>query len=118
LEQHLAGAGPAGAGPFPTILVFPEEEPTGYDMHGLIWDLAARGYVAIAADYERRIEGKYRRSMFAWQTSGDLTLILDTMRASPQVDQNRIGALGFSEGAVVSLLMAGYDPDRVKAIVV
>src|SRR5215475_12250740 len=86
-------------------------------MHGVIWDLAARGYGAIAADYERRIEGKYHRSMFAWQTSGDLTLILDTMRAYPEVDQKRIGALGFSEGAVVSLLMASYDPDRIKAVV-
>jgi dienelactone hydrolase len=117
LKMHIEGARPPGAGPFPTVLVFPEEERTASDMHGVIWDLAARGYVAIAADYERRIEGKYRRSMFAWQTSGDLTLILDTMRAYPEVDQNRIGALGFSEGAVVSLLMAAHDPDRVKAIV-
>jgi dienelactone hydrolase len=117
LKMHIEGARPPGAGPFPTILVFPEEERTASDMHGVIWDLAARGYVAIAADYERRIEGKYRQSMFAWQTSGDLTLILDTMRAYPEVDQNRIGALGFSEGAVISLLMAAHDPDRVKAVV-
>jgi len=117
LKMHIEGARPPGVGPFPTVLVFPEEERTASDMHGVIWDLAARGYVAIAADYERRIEGKYRRSMFAWQTSGDLTLILDTMRAYPEVDQNRIGALGFSEGAVVSLLMAAHDPDRIKAVV-
>ena len=117
LKMHIEGARPPGAGPFPTVLVFPEEERTASDMHGVIWDLAARGYVAIAADYERRIEGKYRRSMFAWQTSGDLTLILDTMRAYPEVDQNRMGALGFSEGAVVSLLMAAYEPERVKAVV-
>jgi len=117
LKMHLEGASPPGVGPFPTVLVFPEEERTATDMHGVIWDLAARGYVAIAADYERRIEGKYRRSMFAWQSSGDLTLILDTMRAYPEVDQNRIGALGFSEGAVISLLMAADDPNRVKAIV-
>jgi dienelactone hydrolase len=117
LRMHLEGARPPGAGPFPTVLVFPEEERTASDMHGVIWDLASRGYVAIAADYERRIEGKYRRTMFAWQSSGDLTLILDATRAYPEVDQNRIGALGFSEGAVVSLLMAAHDPDRVKAVV-
>jgi dipeptidyl aminopeptidase/acylaminoacyl peptidase len=88
-------------------------------MHGVIWDLAARGYVAIAADYQRRIEGKYRPSMFAWKSTGDLTLLLDAMRAYPEVDQNHIGALGFSEGAVVSLLMAAHDADRdrIKAIV-
>jgi dienelactone hydrolase len=117
LRMHLEGVRPPGAGPFPTVLVFPEEERTASDMHGVIWDLASHGYVAIAADYERRIEGKYRPTMFAWQSSGDLTLILDATRAYPEVDQNRIGALGFSEGAVVSLLMAAHDPDRVKAVV-
>jgi dienelactone hydrolase len=117
LKMHIEGARPPGAGPFPTILVFPEEERTASDMHGVIWDLAARGYVAIAAGYQRRIEGKYRRSMFAWQSSGDLSLILDATRAYPEVDPDRIGALGFSEGAVVSLLIAAQDPDRVKAVV-
>jgi len=86
-------------------------------MHGVIWDLAARGYVAIAADYHRRIEGEYRRSMFAWRSTGDLTLLIDATRAYPEADQNRIGALGFSEGAVVGLLMAAHDPDRIKAVV-
>ena len=55
--------------------------------------------------------------MFAWRSSGDLTLIVDAISKYPQADQNRIGALGFSEGAVVSLLLAGHDPDRVKAVV-
>ena len=117
LQVHLEGARPPGVGPFPTVLVHPEEEATASDMHGVIWDLAARGYVAIAADYRRRIEGKYRPSMFAWRSTGDLTLILDAMRAYPEVDRSRIGLLGFSEGAVVSLLMAAHDPDRVKAVV-
>jgi dipeptidyl aminopeptidase/acylaminoacyl peptidase len=55
--------------------------------------------------------------MFAWRSSGDLTLIVDATRKYPQADQNRIGAVGFSEGAVVSLLIAGHDPDRIKAVV-
>jgi dienelactone hydrolase len=117
LKVHIEGARPPGVGPFPTVLVFPEEEATASDMHGVIWDLAARGYVAIAADYERLINGKYRPNMFAWRSSGDLTLIIDATRKYPQANQNRIGALGFSEGAVVSLLMAGHDPDRIKAVV-
>src|SRR4029453_15907698 len=117
LKLHVEGARPPGVGPFPTILVHPEEEATAADMHGVIWDLAAHGYVAIAADYHRRIEGKYRRSMFAWKSSKDLMLIIDAGSTYPEVDQNRIGALGFSEGAVVSLLMAAHDPDRIKAVV-
>src|SRR4030095_13059317 len=117
LEGHIEGARPPGGGPFHTVLVHPEEEETASDMHGVIWDLAARGYVAIAADYRRRIEGKWRPNMFAWRSTGDLTLIIDATRAYPEVDQNHIGALGFSEGAVVSLLMAAHDPDRIKAVV-
>jgi carboxymethylenebutenolidase len=117
LEVHLEGARPAGSGPFPTVLVLPEEERTAKDMHGVTWDLASHGYVAIAADYHRKIKGRYRRNMFAWRSTGDLTLLTDATRAYPEVDQNHIGALGFSEGAVVSLLMAGHDPDRIKAVV-
>ena len=117
LKVHIEGARPPGKGPFPTVIVLPEEEAKASDMHGVIWDLAARGYVAIAGDYQRRIEGKYRPSMFAWKSTGDLTLIIDATSTYPEVDQNRIGTLGFSEGAVVSLLMAAHDPDRIKAVV-
>ena len=117
LAVHIEGARPPGAGPFPTVLVHPEEEAMASDMHGVIWDLAAHGYVAIAADYQRRIEGRWRPNMFAWRSTGDITLIIDATRAYPEVDQSRIGALGFSEGAVVSLLMAAHDPDRIKAVV-
>jgi dienelactone hydrolase len=117
LRVHIEGARPPGVGPFPTVLVLPEEERTASDMHGVTWDLAARGYVALAADYQRRIEGKFRPNLFAWRSARDLTLLIDATRAYPWVDQNRIGALGFSEGAVVSLLMAGHDPARIKAVV-
>jgi dipeptidyl aminopeptidase/acylaminoacyl peptidase len=55
--------------------------------------------------------------MFAWRSTGDLTLLLDATRAYPEIEQGRIGALGFSEGAVVSLLMAAHDPERLRAVV-
>ena len=117
LLVHIEGARPSGAGPFPTIIVHPEEDETATAMHGVIWDLATRGYVAIAADYQRLVDGKYRRTYFAWRSAADVTISIDITRAYPEVDQQRIGALGFSEGAVLSLLMAGYDPDRIKAVV-
>ena len=117
LRVHVEGARPPGHGPFPTILVLPEEEASAVDMHGVIWDLATRGYAAIAADFHRRIDGKWQRSMFAWRSTGDLTLLMDATLAYPEVDQSHMGALGFSEGAVVSLLMAANDPDRLKAVV-
>jgi dienelactone hydrolase len=117
LKLHIEGARPPGKGPFPTVIVLPEEEAKASDMHGVIWDLAARGYVAIAGGYQRRIEGKFRPSMFAWKSTEDLTLIIDSAGTYPEVDQKRIGLLGFSEGAVVNLLIAEHDPDRIKAIV-
>ena len=117
LRVHIEGARPAGRGPFATVLVHPEEDETAAAMHGVIWDLAARGYVAIAADYRRWIHGKYRRNYFAWRSTADVTLAIDVTRAYPEVDQNRIGALGYSEGAVISLLMAAHEPDRIQAVV-
>ena len=117
LQVHLEGARPPGLGPFPTVLVLPEEDHVAVDMHGVTWDLASRGYVAIAADYKRRIEGRYRRNYFAWRSTGDLELLLDATRAYREVDQDRLGVLGFSEGAVVGLLVAAHDPDRIKAVV-
>ena len=117
LQVHLEGARPPGRGPFPAVIVHPEEEETSAAMRGVIWDLASHGYVAIAADYQRVIDGKWQRNMFAWRSTGDLTLVIDATRAYAEVDGNRIGALGFSEGAVVSLLMAAHDPDSIKAVV-
>lgn len=117
LLVHIEGARPPGPGPFPTVLVHPEEDETATAMHGVIWDLAAHGYVAIAFDYQRMLDGKYRRNLFAWRSASDITLPIDVTRAYPEVDQDRIGALGFSEGAVVSLLLAAYDPDRIKTVV-
>src|SRR5262249_60554474 len=68
-------------------------------------------------DTSGRLGEKYRSSRSTWRASRDLTLIIDATSKYPEVDQNRIGALGFSEGAVVSLLMAAHDPDRIKAVV-
>lgn len=117
LRVHVEGVRPPGRGPFPTVLVHPVEDQAAATMHGVMWDLAARGYVAIAADYQRRIEGAFRPNWFAWRSAGDLALLLDATRAYPEIDQDRIGALGFSEGAVVSLLVAAHHPDRIKAVV-
>ncbi len=86
-------------------------------MHGVIWDLAARGYLALAADYQRLIDGAYRRSLFAWRSPADATVIVDVTRAYPEADQNRIGVLGFSQGGVYSLLIAAHAPDRIRAVV-
>lgn len=114
---HLEGARPPGPGPFPAVLVHPEGGRTAMDMSGVVWDLAARNYVAIAADYQRRIDGRYRRSLFAWRSTHDVTAALAVVEQQPEVDRSRIATLGFSQGGVYSLLIAAYAPERVRAVV-
>jgi len=114
---HVIGARPSGEGPFPAVIVLPEGGGTAPQMQGIVWNLAAHGYVAIAADYERLIDGAYERNMFAWRAPGDVTAIVDVANGYPAVDRERIGLLGFSQGGVLSLLIAAYAPDRVKAVV-
>src|SRR5262245_17769585 len=96
LLVHVEGARPSGGGPFPTSLAHPEEDAAATRMGGVTWDLAARGYVAIAYDYKRWRDGQWRRNVFAWRSYKALALPIDITRAYPEVDQDRIGALGFS----------------------
>jgi dienelactone hydrolase len=117
LRVHVEGARPAGPGPFPAVLVHPEGGKTARDMRGVAWDLAGRGWVALAADYRRLLRGAWRRNVFAWRSPADAQLLLDATRAYPEIDQERIGLLGFSQGAVFSLLTAAHAPERVRAVV-
>jgi dipeptidyl aminopeptidase/acylaminoacyl peptidase len=117
LLVQLEGARPPGSGPFPTVLVHPEGGKTAADMKGIIWDLAGRGYVAIAADYQRCGDGACEPNLFAWRSSSDATAVVDLTKDYAVVDQTRIGLLGFSQGGVLSLLIAAYAPDRIRAVV-
>ncbi len=117
LAIHLEGARPRGAGVFPAVIVHPEGGKTAVDMKGVIWDLARRGYVAVAADYKRRLDGRYRRNTFAWREDGDVTATLERVMEYPFVDTARIATLGFSQGGIYSLLIAAHAPDRIRAVV-
>ncbi|MBI1864482.1 MAG: alpha/beta fold hydrolase [Nitrospirae bacterium] len=116
LRLHLEWARPAGAGPFPTVLVHPDGSATAADMRGVIWDLASRGYLAVAADYRRLREGTYRRTLLPWCNDADVTQVLEVLRTQPLVDPQRLAALGFSQGGIFSLLIAAHAPD-IKAVV-
>lgn len=114
---HLEWAAPRGEGPFPAVLVHAEGGKTSHKMKGVIWDLARRGYMASAADYKRRIDGRFRRNMFAWRSEEDVTASLERVRAHPSVDGGRIATLGFSQGGIFALLIAAHAPETVKAVV-
>ena len=93
-------------GPFPTIIVHPEAGHEATEMRPVLRDLAARGYVAVAADYRRKIGGRYRNTLFTWRDREDPRAVFDHVRSQPRVDTERIGLLGFSQGGVYSLSIA------------
>lgn len=116
LSIHLEWAQPHGRGPFPAVLVHPDGGGTALQMRGVIWDLAQRGYVAVAADYRRLRHGTYRRTLFPWRDEAEMTRALNLLKAHPDVDTTRLAAIGFSQGGIFSLLIAARAPE-IKAVV-
>lgn len=114
---RMEWARPDGTGPFPTVLVHPEGGKTAEKMRGVIWDLASRGYVAVAADYQRWLDGDYRPNTFSWRSEANTLALLKYVRKSPWVDTAHIGLLGFSQGGVYSLLIAAHAPQQIKTVV-
>jgi dipeptidyl aminopeptidase/acylaminoacyl peptidase len=117
LKIHLAWARPRGQGPFRTVLVHPHGGKTTEELKGVIWDLASQGYLAVAADYKRMLDGKYRRNTFVWRAKEDVMYALDYVLGNPQVDRNRVALLGFSQGGMLSLLIAAQADHKIKGVV-
>ena len=107
--MRLEWVRPAGPGPLPAVIVHPEAGHQAAEMRGVLHDLAKAGYLAAAADYQRRTGTRWRESLFPWRDPADPRRIINRVRARPDVDPRRIGLLGFSQGGVFSLLIAAYD---------
>ncbi len=117
LRIRLEWVRPQGDGPFPAVLVHPEAGKEARQMTGILRSLALEGYLAVAADYYRLPDGKQKgSSLFAWSEPRDPTAVLDLVLARPDVDPRRIGAMGYSQGGVYSLLIAAHSSD-VQAVV-
>ena len=106
LLLRLEWAAPAGRGPFATVIVHPEAGHEAREMRPVLRDLAARGYLAVAADYRRAVDGYYRDTLFTWRDREDPHAALEQVRLDPRVDGARVGLLGFSQGGVYSLVIA------------
>jgi dipeptidyl aminopeptidase/acylaminoacyl peptidase len=98
------------------VIVHPPGGKVAADMKGVARDLAQHGYLAVAVDYRRLIEGQFRRNTFAWRESSDPVAALEVVRAQRRVDAARIAALGFSQGGIYSLLMSAHAPE-IKSVV-
>jgi dipeptidyl aminopeptidase/acylaminoacyl peptidase len=109
-------AAPQGLGPFPTVVVQPGIDTAAHDLRAILWDLASRGYLAVAIDYGRVINGESRQVRFPLRNAAEISVLLEPVRAEPRVDPTRMGLLGFSRGAAYSLLLAAEVPEFRAAV--
>lgn len=117
LRMRFAWARPAGHGPFPTVLVHPEAWRTAKKMRGILRSFAREGYLAVAVDYRRIPEpGRGKSNFFVWRSQDDAQAALRHVLSNPFADHNRVAVVGYSQGAIYSLLMGAYAKD-LSAIV-
>lgn len=115
---------------FPAILALHQttkvgkDEPAGLGNKDMAYglELAQRGYVVIVPDYPSFGEYKYDFAASHGNASGSMKAVWDNIRAvdlletMPEVDAERIGAIGHSLGGHNAIFTAFHDP-RLKTIV-
>ena len=55
-------------------------------MRGVVWSLAEHGYLAVAADYRRKVDGAYEKILFPSREDSDGTAALEWIRTDPARD--------------------------------
>jgi len=120
---------PEGEGPFPAVMVIFE----AFGLNGHIKDVARRvakeGYIAVAPDFYHRLPeprvaayGDMERvAALAGATLDehvleDTRVVLDFLRASPKVREDRIGVIGFCFGGRMAFLVACHFGEKIKAV--
>lgn len=116
---------PNGPGPFPGVVMLTgsgpqnrDEELFGFKIFGVIADHLTRNGVAVLR-YDDRGVGQSSGGNSNPTTedfAGDALLGLALISGRPEVDRNRVGLFGHSEGAIVAAIAAARSPE-VKFIV-
>ena len=123
LTGHLAR--PEAAGKAPGVVVIHEAWGLNADIKRIVDDLAAEGYVALGADLfssstnrplcmARLLSGMFINSL-DHRGIRDLKASLDYLQQRPEVDAERVGAIGFCMGGSYAIAWACTD-DRLGAI--
>jgi carboxymethylenebutenolidase len=125
-EETLRGylALPEGSGPFPGVVVIHEAFGLNGNIREITDRFAANGYAALAVDLfsdrnravcMARFMGGILRGAPDRYGVGDLKASLSVLAEQPQVDGERVGAIGFCMGGGFAIAWACTD-DRLKAI--
>lgn len=117
LRLQLVWAMPKRPGPYPTIIVNPGHGQSAADLRPVVDDLASQGYLAVAVECLRLINGNYTSPMFPWRDRNDALQALQMILNNPWVDRERVATLGYSMGGAHSLILAAHSP-LIKAVVV
>ena len=116
LRVHWLARYPDRQEPLPAVLVHPDRGSIAEDMEGICLALAERGYFAVAAHYQRLEKLEEENPLIPWRSGKDAVAALDHLRNHPRIDPKRIGLLGFSKGAILSLQIASESP-AIQAVV-
>ena len=115
---------PDGGGPFPGVVVIHEAYGLNDNIKGIAERLANEGYAALAVDLfgnrnraicmARFMAGMVRGNVDRFGVA-DLKFALSYLVSLPEVDPDRVGAIGFCMGGSFAITWACTD-DRLKAI--
>ncbi|NHZ66009.1 alpha/beta hydrolase family protein [Massilia genomosp. 1] len=125
--SRLAGtlSTPPGPGPFPAIVIVPGSGPVNRDgdLFGhqfyrvLADDLSRRGFAVLRSD--KRGLGQSNGS-FGSATTADFASDIEAgvafLRTRANIDPQRIGLVGHSEGGIIAPMVAGKDPRIVFVV--
>jgi carboxymethylenebutenolidase len=108
---------PAAPPPRPALLVLHTASGPGPNIDAAARALAAEGYVTLAPDlfalHEFGADGRTDHPLIL----GDLDAALDYLARHPAVDARRLGAVGFSFGGRLAVLLAARQPQRIRVVV-
>jgi pimeloyl-ACP methyl ester carboxylesterase len=91
----------------------------GGDRCGTTWharQLIEAGYGVLLYDQRALGESTGDTTSFGWLDGPDLLAVLDHLVGRPEVDADRIGAVGISGGAHIALNAAYLEPDRMAGL--
>ena len=115
---------PAGAGPFPGLVVIHEWWGLNDQIKGTAEALARDGYVALAVDlYRGRVTTdaseahELMRGLPEDQAIRDLKAAVAYLRGRPDVRADRIGSIGWCMGGGYSLALAIHQPGLAASVI-